>query len=78
MKNNKVAKVTTDSRTYRILTTIDQDIYFDECWSLHTSSGQHTKSTRKWKKKQLYAFQVRMYKTWKHNRKTKWKVKEHL
>ncbi len=23
--------------------------------------------------KQIYSYQVRMYRTWKHNRKTKWK-----
>lgn len=68
-KKSKIAKTTCDGRTYKLLTTIPER-YDDEGWSVHHPK---TGPARKWKKKELYKFQVRMYKTWKHNRKTQWK-----
>lgn len=75
MKKKKILKVTCDSRTYRILRTIDQDPfpYSEECWSVHYAKGSHTRSTRKWKRKVIFKFEYREYRTWKYNRKTRWK-----
>ena len=71
MKKSEKLKSITDARTYRLLTTINQDPYDEDCWSTHRTKGSYI--TRKWKKKVLYQFQYRMYRTWKHNRKTKYK-----
>ena len=77
MKNSKKVKETTDRRAYKIWTTIEQDPYFDECWSTHhrrtLKSKEGSKNIHSWKRKTLYTFQYRMYRTWKHNRKTQWK-----
>ena len=83
MKNKKFLSETTDSRTYRILTTIDQDPYpfSEECWSRHSRRTKKSKAGSKnrfnWKifRKELFKFQYRTYRTWKHNRKTQWKEK---
>ena len=77
MKNDKRVKDTTDRREYKLLTTIDQDPYFDECWSTHRRRTGKSKPGSKnhwyWKRKTIYTFQYRMYRTWKHNRKAQWK-----
>jgi hypothetical protein len=81
MKKDKVAKATTDRRTYKVLTTIDQDPYpySEECWSTHGRSTFASKPGSKnefsWKRKKMYKFQYRMYRTWKYNRKKQWKEK---
>ena len=44
--------------------------YWDECMRFYS------KLNNRWAKpsnKQILSYQVRMYKTWKHNRKTQWK-----
>lgn len=74
MKKGKVLKNLTDRRAYKLLTTIDQDPYSEEFWGTHKGWGSKTPPARKWKKKVLYVFQYRMYRTWKHNRKTKYKL----
>lgn len=71
MKKSEKLKRLTDARTYKLLTTIDKDPYKDECWSRHCTKKSF--SIRKWNKKVLYRFQYRMYRTWKYNRKTKYK-----
>ncbi len=73
----KEASSTTDSRTYTILTTISRDNYFDECWSTHKTTTSKAKRGTKISsrfKKSLYKYQYRMYRSWKYNRKTRWKV----
>lgn len=61
-------KYVTDRRTYKLMTIIDKYPYGDECWSRHRSRGK-----RNWKKKQLFEYQVRKYRSWKYNRLTRWK-----
>jgi hypothetical protein len=77
MKNRKRAKHTTDRREYKRITTIEQDPYRDECWSTHhrrtLKSKTGSKNLWSWKRKTIYQFEYRAYRTWKHNRKTKWK-----
>ena len=70
-KNGKVAKTTTQNKEYKIQT---QDRFLDRWWwegikfypDYRRGFGHN-------KKRRLMMFQVRMYKTWKHNRKTQWK-----
>jgi hypothetical protein len=70
-KNGKVAKATTQNKEYKIVT---QDQFLDPYWDegikfypqYHMGFGQK-------KKRRLMMFQVRMFRTWKHNRKTQWK-----
>ena len=63
-------ETTTNRRTYHILRCVDQDPYPEEY-------GYHTKRKRGfrgyWKSKLIWQHQVRMYRTWKYNRKTQWK-----
>ncbi len=66
---NEKSKLTTNSREYKILTRYD-DPYWDEGIKFHKSRGSRRK-----KKKQLIKQQVRLYRTWKYNRKTQWKEK---
>lgn len=78
MKNDKRVKCTSNRKEYKILTSINQDPYFDECWSTHRRcKGKPvtgSKNNWNWKRKTIYTFQYRMYRTWKHNRKTQWKT----
>ena len=65
-----VLKTTTDRRTYRILHSVDQDPYPEE----YGYYQKHKRGYRGCKKSRLvWQHQVRMYRTWKHNRKTQWK-----
>lgn len=83
MKNNqkeKAKKIANgDRRAYRIVTTIDQDPYREECWARKGRRGYESKEGSKnyfsWKRKEIYKFQYRAYRTWKYNRKTQWKMK---
>ncbi len=59
----------TDSRAYRVKSTTPEK-YWDEGLSFHKSKGRRT-----WKKimKEICQWQVRVYRTWKYNRKTQYK-----
>jgi hypothetical protein len=72
---NQKSRLTTNSREYKILTRND-DPYWEEGIHFHRPKGQRSGITRKWKKKELQKFQVRMYRSWKHNRITQWKEKK--
>ncbi len=69
LKASQIIEKTTNRREYRILTTIDQDPYWDECKTFYPLYRNGFKNSSK----RIRSFQVRMYKTWKHNRKTQWK-----
>jgi len=66
----KKSEVVTDNKTYNILTKDDTDPYWDE--GLHFYP-EYSRITKKYKKKQLLMYQIRMYKTWKHNRNKQYK-----
>lgn len=64
-------KKETNSRAYKIqLTKLPP--YWDDGIKFHQSRGGF-----RWKKliKEIFHYQYRMYRTWKYNRKTKYKVK---
>lgn len=72
MKTKKVLKTTTNRRTYHILFSVDQDPYPEE----YGEYRKHKRGFRGYKKSKLmWRHQIRMYRTWKHTRKTQWKNK---
>lgn len=72
-KESQILKLTTDQREYKILSVFDSDPYPDcSYWKFHNTKTPRTDSNWK-RRKELTPFEVRMYKTWKHNRKTQWK-----
>jgi hypothetical protein len=67
-KKSKIAKTTTDRKEYKIVTNPDmKNPYWDEGFYYYNETKYNKK------KRLLLMYQVRMYKTWKHNRKTQWK-----
>ena len=70
-KTSQVIERTTNRREYKILTTVDQDPYPEE----YGSYMKRKPGRRGWRKSRLiWGHQIRMYKTWKHNRKHQWKI----
>jgi len=71
MKRDKLMKTTANRRIYHILRVVDDDPYPE----LYGEYQKHNRGYRGyWKSKLIWQHQVRMYRTWKHNRKTKWKI----
>jgi len=69
-KKGKIAKATTNRKEYKLVTNRDyKDPYWDEGYNYYPKYRKGFKNS----KKQILSYQVRMYRTWKHNRKTKWK-----
>jgi hypothetical protein len=69
MKNR--IKTTTNRREYHILRCVDQDPYPEEYGYLQ----KRKRGYRGYKKFRLiWQHQIRMYRTWKHNRKTHWRI----
>ena len=59
-------------KEYKIKVIYGQDPYWDECVNLYPRWNDRYEDNWK-RRKQLYSYQIRMYKTWKHNRKTQYK-----
>lgn len=75
MKNKKQLQTTTNRKEYKIISNpLRSDPYYDEGWGYH-HTYTHKYSCKFWKKS-LPFYKVRMYRTWKHNRKTQWKNTE--
>ena len=71
MKYNNFLNKTTNRRAYHIIRCIDQDPYpEDDYMNFHKSKGNRHR--KKWRQR-ITNFEYRMYRTWKYNRKTKWK-----
>jgi len=69
-KKSVTAKTTMYRKEYKIATNYKYtDWYWDECITMYPRFRMGYKNTHKY----LMSYQVRMYKTWKHNRKTQWK-----
>lgn len=70
-KNGKISRTTTLSKEYKIANNGEYgDWYSDEGVNYHP---QYRKGFTKHNRRRIPMFKVRMYRTWKHNRKTKWK-----
>ena len=68
----ETCKTTTNRRVYHILDVCDDDPYREEYGEYH----KHKRGYRGyWKSKSIWPHQMRMYRTWKHTRKTQWKPK---
>lgn len=67
-KKYKRLKTTTNSREYKSIRRY-VDHYWDECIAFYPRHNRGTNTVMP----KLMKFQVRMYRTWKHNRKTQWK-----
>lgn len=68
-KKRSSLKNETNGRAYHI-TVIKVEPYWDDGICFHKSRG---KRTLKKLKKEITSWQYRMYRTWKYNRKTKYK-----
>jgi len=66
--------ITTNRREYHILHDVDQDPYPEEYGhTINRNSG--CKGYWKTLMRPMWTHQARMYRTWKHTRKTQWKLK---
>ena len=65
-----ILKITTNRREYHILRCVDQDPYSEDYGHI---IRRNRGCRGYWKSKELWQWQVRMYRTWKHTRKTQWK-----
>ena len=63
-----VSQTTTHRKEYKLATNGSFDPYWDDYYKYYRPKGR-----RKYKARELLHFQVRMYRSWKHNRKTQWK-----
>lgn len=69
-KNGKIAKFTTHNKEYKIVTNSSIcEPYWDDGIVFYPKNRRGYKNSNK----QIMKYQVRMYRTWKHNRKTQWK-----
>jgi hypothetical protein len=69
-KKTKIAKITTYRKEYKIVTNDKiKEPYWDEGINFYPRYRKGYKNSGK----QIMSYQVRMYKTCKHNRKTQWK-----
>jgi hypothetical protein len=65
-------KFETDRRIIKlILLEENYPPYWDEGMNFHKSKGGF-----QWKRKQIMSYQYRMYRNWKYNRKTQYKMKK--
>lgn len=74
MSTNRLTRqkssTTTNNHEYNKI-CCEKDPYWDEGISYHNQLNW--KKGQKYKQRQITHFQVRMYRSWKHNRKTQWK-----
>jgi hypothetical protein len=68
-KKSKVARATMSRKVYNIVSRGLDDPYWDEGIMFYPRRNRGTNHCHP----QLMSYQVRMYKTWKHNRKHQWK-----
>jgi hypothetical protein len=67
-KKTLIAKTTMYRKEYNVATK-HLEPYWDEGITFYPKYKKGFKNTNK----KIMSYQVRMYKTWKHNRKTRWK-----
>lgn len=69
-KKSKVARTTTSRKEYKVVTNDKiKEPYWDEGIMFYPRYRKGYKNPNK----TIMSYQVRMYRTWKHNRKTQWK-----
>jgi hypothetical protein len=68
--NRAITKNCKTSKEYKVRQiNIDFPPYWDEGVSFYPRHNRGTHSANP----KLYSYQIRMYRTWKHSRKTQWK-----
>ena len=67
----KRAKTRKEYKTKQI--KLDYPPYWDDGITFYPKRNRSRSSHHCWPK--LYSYQIRMYRTWKHNRKTQYKIK---
>lgn len=68
-KNSKVIKETTNSREYKIKSNeYNLNKYWDDGLVFYPRFRRGYKNSNR----SILRYQMRMYRTWKHNRKTQW------
>lgn len=70
----KLSKAKSNREYNKILWDSEYGMYWDECVNYYPKYNRGTKKGQKkfWRKQKM-SYQIRMYRTWKHNRKTRWK-----
>ena len=68
-KDSKVSKETTCRKEYKVITRG----WDDPCWNEYVHYYPRLRLGYKNPIKRIMSYQIRMYRTWKHNRKTQWK-----
>lgn len=68
-KKSQRAKTTLYNKEYKIVTRG----WEDPCWNDYVQRYPRYRIGFKNPNRRLMSYQIRMYKTWKHNRKTQWK-----
>jgi hypothetical protein len=68
-KKSKIAKTTMYRKEYKVETQGLRDWYWSEGINFYPKYRKGFKNP----KKTIMSYQIRMYKTWKHNRKKQWK-----
>lgn len=69
-KKSKIARTTTSRKEYKVVTRCLDVPYWDEGLNLYPKIRWGYKNPNK----RIMSYQIRMYKTWKHNRKKQWKI----
>ena len=69
-KKSKIARTTTCRKEYKLVTNrFYKEPYWDEGINYYPKYRRGYKNSNK----QIMSYQIRMYRSWKHNRKTQWK-----
>lgn len=68
-KKSKVARTTICRKEYNVITRGLDDPYWNEYLNLYPKKRRGFKNPNK----RIMSYQIRMYRTWKHNRKTQYK-----
>jgi len=73
--NRAKLKKAKTSREYQLIQyDFEYPLYWDECTMMYPTYNRGTsKDNRKFWRKKKMRFEQRMYRTWKHTRKTQWK-----
>ena len=68
-KKSKIARTTTCRKEYNVITRGLDEPYWNEGLNFYPKIRRGYKNPIK----RIMSYQMRMYKTWKHNRKNQWK-----
>ena len=63
------------SKEYKYFLCLYEEPYSEDYWGIHYTYDYKSKLGYKKPNKSLYFYKRRMYRTWKYNRKTQYKIK---